>query len=831
MSALPGPDPHGSLDDDIGVEGGPATYPQLGIGKRPPTTRVSFSRSVRPSRSRINAENNSQATGTGPSLGGGGVPLGERVYSIPESTTRMSMAIPTGLSSPEATPLPFVPLAVLCIAMMGEFLTANVSAPWALFMVESFNVEAADVGLWTGILISVFFISQFLTSLLWANIADRFGRRLVLFVSLMGSGFSCIAFGTSKSLEFAIFTRLLQGVFGGAVGVARGSVSSISDSSNEAQAYAILGFCWGFGGVGGAIIGGAFESPAKKWDLFAHIPLFVELPYLLPTMVAAFVTITGGLLSLTLDRDGGPRMSSSSSGTDESGDSTITAEAGLLTSPRSDQATRDLDSLPRPSALRFAESSLLQQPPTGDPSVGSYGAIGLSTPVVEHRETPAGVPLGERTWTQSSAVSGGSGYGDRYQSRFGAGVRHRHSTTSWASGAARRRAGADDGHGDTYVENEANEREPRLAERILMANELTVTSIGDLWVASALTMEQEDENMDDFEDQLTEAVGGFAEPHYSSALALVLEPRARSVSANRRVAPRNVSLSRDGRPYSLALSANNSTSRFSPYPAIFQNTGLQSPSPAFDMIADAPDAANILGNVSGGNVLQPIIEGKPVGYEAQEAELSKESLFSQLPLVIIFQYGLLGLHSTVHDQVFMTYLVSKSDRGGLQLDAGDFAQLIAMMCLAQMFYQFYLYPTMGPPLGRFSHLSMFRIGGVLLIFSYVSVIFVRPFAKSGASGGMVMTALGLSTAVRYCGITFSYTSATVLLNYLSPPHAVGLANGLAQSVISLARFLGPLLGGYIWSFSTHADPEGYAFVFWFCAAFCILALLHSFTLR
>lgn len=78
--------------------------------------------------------------------------------------------------------------------------------------------------------------------------ADRFGRRLVLFVSLMGSGFSCIAFGTSKSLEFALFTRLLQGVFGGAVGVARGSVSSISDSTNEAQAYAILGFCWGFGG-------------------------------------------------------------------------------------------------------------------------------------------------------------------------------------------------------------------------------------------------------------------------------------------------------------------------------------------------------------------------------------------------------------------------------------------------------------------------------------------------------------------------------------------------------------------------------------------------------
>lgn len=137
-------------------------------------------------------------------------------------------------------------------------------AKWYL----GFGVAASDVGTYTGILVSVFFISQFATSLLWyentnthlallltldmnprASIADRFGRRIVLFTSLVGSGLTCIAFGTSKSLSFAIATRLLQGAFGGAVGVARGSVASISDTTNEAQAYAILGFCWGFGGT------------------------------------------------------------------------------------------------------------------------------------------------------------------------------------------------------------------------------------------------------------------------------------------------------------------------------------------------------------------------------------------------------------------------------------------------------------------------------------------------------------------------------------------------------------------------------------------------------
>jgi hypothetical protein len=38
------------------------------------------------------------------------------------------------------------------------------------------------------------------------------------------------------------------------------------------------------------------ESPAKKWPgVFSNIKLFVDYPYLLPTLVAASVTATGNL--------------------------------------------------------------------------------------------------------------------------------------------------------------------------------------------------------------------------------------------------------------------------------------------------------------------------------------------------------------------------------------------------------------------------------------------------------------------------------------------------------------------------------------------------------
>lgn len=32
---------------------------------------------------------------------------------------------------------------------------------------------------------------------------------------------------------------------------------------------------------------------------------------------------------------------------------------------------------------------------------------------------------------------------------------------------------------------------------------------------------------------------------------------------------------------------------------------------------------------------------------------------------------------------------------------------------------------------------------------------------------------------------------------MSPPHVVGLANGLAQSTVSFSRFFGPVIGGAV----------------------------------
>lgn len=79
-----------------------------------------------------------------------------------------------------------------------------------------------------------------------------------------------------------------------------------------------------------------------------------------------------------------------------------------------------------------------------------------------------------------------------------------------------------------------------------------------------------------------------------------------------------------------------------------------------------------------GDHLAPIIEGRqasssePNPSEAGTGDTMTQSQvaplvvleerpasgLSQLPMMIIFQYGLLALHNTTHDQIFLSYLVS-----------------------------------------------------------------------------------------------------------------------------------------------------------------------------
>ncbi|PVG02253.1 major facilitator superfamily MFS-1 [Serendipita vermifera] len=708
---------------------------------------------------------------------------GDEPPEIPDKVP-IPVALPIS-SGAGITPLPKLPMTVLSIMMLGEFLSANVSAPWVLFMVQSFNIseEESDVGYWTGVLCSMFFITQFATSLLWATVAEKHGRRTVLFVALLGMALTCTLFGTSRTYSEAVVIRLLQGVFAGAVGVGRGSVANVTDPTNEGRAYAIMGFAWGLGGVLGAIIGGVFESPAKNYpQLFGKVQLFIDYPYLLPCAVASSITLTGALLSLGLGPDGGSRSGAIHlspdkehsplplSTVDEEPPSPPPLPEGLVSQFKRKASRRFSDALSR----RLFDNS------TNTPRSG-ISVLSPLTPVV---------PPKPRTMSRTSKVNG-SAYGysnSRVNSMSGA------RRPSFASTLRHRR----------YT-NASQQQRPgtpsSFAQRLLLANEMNATSLADLWVQAAINVDNEEvfDRRNTGTGQHRPSIGSnTSRPGHGLRRLGLVEPTGVR------------------RP---------STGSF--VPAIFSHTGVRTPPNILPVPTpghQTPDHHRV-----DMTQLSIIAESRPTSELVEE---KPPSTWRMLPLLIIFQYGLLALHGTTHDQIFYFYLVSNYSTGGLELTPGHFAQLIAMMCLVQILFQFYFYPNIGPPRGKFSHIAMFRIGSCLFIPAYLSVVLYRGFATEGPGNNFfVMTALFVSTAVRFCANTFTYTSVAILLNYMSPPPIVGLANGLAQSIVSLARFFGPIIGGYLWSSSVQDNPSGYGFGFYVCTVVCALAIVQSFMIR
>ncbi|KAJ6588974.1 hypothetical protein B0H19DRAFT_1248549 [Mycena capillaripes] len=777
----------------------------------------------------------------------------------PSSPRAERPPIPTMMQSSGetyATPLPILSMIVLSITMLGEFLSANVSTPFVLFMVKGFGgfTDDADIAFWTGILVSTFFLTQFLTAILWATVADKHGRRFVLVVSLLGSAVTCVIFGTCTTLEEAICVRLLQGVFAGAVGVARGSVSFVTDSTNEGRAYAILGFCWGMGGVAGAIVGGSFERPAIKWPGVFEETIFVKYPYLLPCSVAASVTLIGSILGCFLGPDGGPRE----------------GRIRLIEKPDDHPPIPEEES--RPPTPVFEDDERTSLAGTIRKTVSQKFSGYFAKRVPDAPGSGAGSPIPQqpvrldrtRAFSRTSRANGSAyGYAGGYRNRLASNATTTNLSARRGSMASsmRRRRGSN-------VENnrESTTGDLNFAQRLLMANENAVTNIADLWVAAAMNVDNEDpfesdteigsdgepESIDVFDDEPSEADLLTPSPGRRTARAPsnTASPNFQASSARRTSAGTGMRPSRLGSPrrpsgphpipirqpsFSQPLDGTPASRRFSTtVPTIFAHPGVKTP-PA---VLDAQQLLLRTENEATADGLEPIFESRRLSLHEPQPDLEAAveapppSMASQLPVLVIIQYGLLALHTTSHDQVFLSYLVSDYDAGGLNLEAGNFAQLIALMCLAQIAYQFYLYPNIGPPRGRFSHLAMFRIGSALFVPAYLVVTLLRPFASASDDGNLaLMSALAISTALRYCGTTFAYTSVSILLNYMTPPNAVGLANGIAQSIVSLARCFGPVIGGYLWSVSVQDNPSGYPLGFIVCAGVCAFSVLYSFVIR
>ncbi|HEY9697384.1 MAG TPA: MFS transporter [Trichocoleus sp.] len=106
----------------------------------------------------------------------------------------------------------------------------------------------------TSLLFSVYSVAQFFATPVIGKLSDRFGRKPLLLISLLGTVVANLIAGTASTAAVLFFARFLDGITGGNASVAQAVISDLTTPENRAKGFGINGAAFGLGFVLGPAI-------------------------------------------------------------------------------------------------------------------------------------------------------------------------------------------------------------------------------------------------------------------------------------------------------------------------------------------------------------------------------------------------------------------------------------------------------------------------------------------------------------------------------------------------------------------------------------------------
>ncbi len=123
-------------------------------------------------------------------------------------------------------------------------------------VIRRFGHDPSFVNHYYGYFISVYALMQFLASPILGSLSDRFGRRPVLLVSLLGAGLDYLLMAFAPTLGILFAGRIISGLTGASMTVASSYMADISDDSNRSANFGMIGAAFGLGFIVGPGLGG-----------------------------------------------------------------------------------------------------------------------------------------------------------------------------------------------------------------------------------------------------------------------------------------------------------------------------------------------------------------------------------------------------------------------------------------------------------------------------------------------------------------------------------------------------------------------------------------------
>lgn len=191
-------------------------------------------------------------------------------------------------------PLPVWQIAVLCYARFVEPVAFFSIIPYINAMAqENGNLANADVGFYSGLIESLFSLTQMAVMIQWGKAADRFGRKPMLVFSLVGVSVFTAVFGMARTIWQMILFRCLAGLFSGTIVTIRTMLSEHSTAKTQARAFSWFAVSGNAGIFLGPLLGGVLAEPAKQYPaVFGNVRFLVDYPYALPSFAVGAIGLS-----------------------------------------------------------------------------------------------------------------------------------------------------------------------------------------------------------------------------------------------------------------------------------------------------------------------------------------------------------------------------------------------------------------------------------------------------------------------------------------------------------------------------------------------------------
>lgn len=132
-----------------------------------------------------------------------------------------------------------------------------------------------------GFLIASFPMASFFGGPLLGALSDRFGRKRLLLLSLIGTfiGYLIFALGIyTHNIILLFLSRLIDGFTGGNISIIQSTIADVSDEKSKAKNFGLIGMAFGLGFILGPYIGGKLADSDLVWWFSYDTPfLFAAL--------------------------------------------------------------------------------------------------------------------------------------------------------------------------------------------------------------------------------------------------------------------------------------------------------------------------------------------------------------------------------------------------------------------------------------------------------------------------------------------------------------------------------------------------------------------------